>query len=260
MPDRFAEADLSVMARAVAYAAGEPSRLRARGFDGKGSGPFSDYAGYIAGVARIKAMLAPATYDPILFDPPEPTVEFERGVPRLRKVERMVRQVAPLRDCDRFDIASMMVVHQHLHAAPELFSGLVKEKPYSSDVIGCSDAFVIGRELFLSGLHDQGLGYLRVSFMRHPFNSKYELWFRIAEAKVGEPVNRFYSPPTHQADLYLYYRTVSDLQNGSKEAALDRLERALEKDSHNCLANHLLARYFDRPIDERYFFPAPEGM
>ena len=248
------------MARAVAYTAGIPSRLRANGFTEMRSGPFSDYAAYITGVARVKAMLAPATYDPILFDPPEATVEFERGAARLRTVAQMVRQLARLRDCDRFDIASLLVRHQHLRAAPDLFSKLVSEKPYASDVIGCSDSFAIGREFFLLGRPDVGHRYLKISFLRHPFNSKYELWFRIAEEKIGTTADRFYSPPAHQADLYLYLRTVSDLRSGNKEAALDRLERALEKDSHNCLANHLMSRYFDRPIDERYFFPSPEGL
>ncbi len=260
MPDRFAETDLFEMDRAVAFTAADPSRLRAHGFSSDTTGPFSDYAAYLAGVARIKAILSPATYDPVLFDPPRGPVEFSHGVSRLKEVDRIVWQLSPLRDCDRFDIADLMVEHQHLHAAPDLFFELVKEKPFSSDAIACSDAFAIGRELFLMGRHEEGRRYLKISFLRHPFSTEYELWYRIAEEKLGKAGKRFYSPPTHEADLYLYYRTVSDIRSGDKAAALRRLEQAVENDSHNSLARHLLSRYFDRPVDERYFFPAPEGL
>jgi hypothetical protein len=41
---------------------------------------------------------------------------------------------------------------------------------------------------------------------------------------------------------------------------LKRLENALEKDSHDSLATHLLSKYFSRPLDERHFFPAQEGL
>ena len=76
----------------------------------------------------------------------------------------------------------------------------------------------------------------------------------------GNPPTGFYSPACHQPSLNMYYRTLLDLREGNDNAALKRLERALEEDTHDSLAIHLLDRYFGRLLDERYFFSTQEGL
>ncbi len=119
---------------------------------------------------------------------------------------------------------------------------------------------MIGRQLSLLGYHKEAFDYLELAFLRHPFDSEYELWYHITIAKLNRPPTPFYSPPNQQPHLSLYYRTVTDVQNGNEKAAMKRLEKALEKDSRDSLANHLLNRYFNRPLDDRHFFPAQEGL
>ena len=114
--------------------------------------------------------------------------------------------------------------------------------------------------LFLLGYHKEALNYLNIAFLRHPFNAEYELWYQITRAKLKMPPVPFCSPPAMQPDLALYYRTIIDLNDGKAKKSRKRLEKALEKDSHNSLANHLLSKYFSRHIDDRHFSPAQEGL
>jgi len=259
LPDLIVQAELTRVEHAVAFASGPARSLRHLSTD-NGTNPLSDYAGYMRGVASIKAILQPAFYDRRLFVPSAEPASARRGVARLLEVDEIIKLIGPLRDCDRFDIAYLMATHQHVHGAPDLFVRLVAGKPFSSDLVDCGDAFLIGRQLFLLGHHQAASGYLELAFLRHPFNSKYELWHRLAKAKLGMPPTGFLSPPEHQADLHLYYKTVTDIREDRGQAAFKRLKKVLEKDSHDCLANHLLSKYFNMPLDERYFFPAPEGL
>ncbi len=149
---------------------------------------------------------------------------------------------------------------RHVYTAPDLFVRLATKKPASTDLVDCRDAFTIGRQLFLLGYYEEAFRYLELAFFRHPFNSEYELWHHIAMLKIKRVPPGFYSPPDHQPNLFLYYKTISDIENGNPKVALKRLEKALKKDSHDSLVNHLLVKYFHRPLDEKYFFPVQEGF
>jgi tetratricopeptide (TPR) repeat protein len=259
LPDLFAEKDLAEMNRAVAFAS-DPGLSTAPIFVDTQTNLFSEYASYTRAVALIKAMLRPTPYEQNLFSRPPVTMFNLKGIGRIKEIDTLLGRIGTLRDCDRIDIADLLVKNNHVNGAPDLFVRLTTEKIVSSDLIDCHSAFMIGRELFLLGYHEKAFHYLELAFLRHPFNSEYELWHQIAREKLKKPPIPFYSPPEHQPDLYLYYRTLADIRKGHDKAALKRLENALEKDSHDSLAIHLLSKYFNRPLDESHFFPAQEGL
>jgi tetratricopeptide (TPR) repeat protein len=245
--------------RAVAFAA-DPVLSTAPIFIDPPTNLFSEYAGYTRAVALIKALLRPTPYKQNLFSRPAVTSFDRKGIGRLDEIDALVERIGILRDCDRIDIANLLVKNNHVIGAPDLFVRLTAGKPISSDLIDCREAFTIGRKLFLLGYHEAAYSYLELAFLRHPFDSEYEMWHHIAGAKLKKPPAPFYSPPTQQPDLHLYYRTLADIQKGHNKAALKRLEKVLEKDSHDSLATHLLSKYFNKPLDERHFFPAEEGL
>jgi tetratricopeptide (TPR) repeat protein len=259
LPDQFDEKDLAEMNRAVTFAS-DPELATAPVFVDPQTNPLSEYAGYTRAVALMKAMLRPTPYEQNLFSRPVATSLDQKGAGRLREIEELLGRIGTLRDCDRIDVANLLVENNHVNGAPDLFIRLTTERPVSSDVVDCRDAFMIGRKLFLLGYHEKAHRYLKLAFLRHPFDSEYELWYQINRAKGKKPPLPFYSPPDHQPHLHLYYRTLVDIGKGHNEAALKRLENALAKDSHDSLATHLVNKYFSRPLDERQFFPAPEGL
>lgn len=261
LPEQFTKTDLAALDRAVALSADPDSATEKPflfSFDRKN--PFAAFAAYLRIVAAAKAMLVPSPYDQNLFFGPAADSEVPKGPARLREIEALLDRAAPLRDGDRMDIAALMIEHRHDQQAPDLFLRMALEKPFSSDVIDCADAFGIGRRLFLMGRHEAGYRYLRIASKRHPFYSVFEMWRHIALAKLGRPQKDFRIPPARKPDLYRYYQTLVDMQNGDEASARRRLEKALKEDSHDSMARHLLHRYFDAPLDERYFFPAPEGL
>ncbi|MCP3871967.1 MAG: hypothetical protein GY699_02285 [Desulfobacteraceae bacterium] len=220
----------------------------------------SDYAGYLRRVASVKNMLSPTPYKRNrFFRPATPSLDLT-GVDRLKKIDDLIGQIPNLVGRDRIKIAALLAANNHARIAPHLFKRMATEKTVSSDHMGCRDAFLIGRELFLLGYHQKAYRYLELPFLRHPFNSKYELWYHIVREKLTLPPIPFYSPPYHQPDLYLYYQTLVDLRKGHNKRALKRLEDVIEKDSLNSLATHLLSKYFNRPLDDHHFFPTQEGL
>jgi hypothetical protein len=259
LPDLFDKKDLTEMNRAVAFDS-DPVLSTAPIFVDPQTNLFSEYPGYMRAVALIKAMLRPTPYKGNLFSRPAATSFNKKGLGRIKEIEALLGRIGTLRDCDRIDIADLMVRNNHVNGAPDLFIRLTTEKIVATDLIGCRGAFRIGRELFLLGYHENAFRYLELAFLRHPFNSEYELWYHIAREKLKKSPVPFCSPPEHQPDLYLYYQTLADIRKGHDKSALKRLENALEKDSHDSLAAHLLSKYFGRPLDERHFFPAQEGL
>ena len=259
LPKLFSAKDLSEMNRAVAFA-NDPQRHLTPVPGNLTGNPFTAYARYIRTVSHIKALLWPGPYNMNLFSLTEAPPVVTGGLDRLKQIEALLEQIEPIRDSDRVDIAYFLVNYNHVGGAPELFIRLTTGKQISSDLIDCRDGFRIGRELFLLGLHKEAYPYLELAFSRHPFDIESELWYHIARAKLNMPKLPFYSPPEHEPHLYMYYRTLVDMKNGRDKAALNRLEATLENDSHNSLAVHLLSKYFGKPLDERHFFPAQEGL
>jgi hypothetical protein len=259
LPELFAKNDLAAMNRAVNFAS-DPKLSADQAFTDIQTNLPAGYAGYMRTVALIKAMLTPTAYKENLFSPQTAASAGQKGIGRLQEIDALLARIGTLRDCDRVDIAKLLVENNHVNGAPELFIRLTTEKSVSSDLIDCRDSFIIGRQLFLLGIHEQAHRYLEIAFLRHPFDTEYELWHHIAREKLNMPPVPFYSPPDHEPDLHLYYRTLADMRNGNPQRALKRLKNALEKDSHDSLAAHLMSKYFSRPLNERHFLPAPEGL
>jgi hypothetical protein len=259
MPDLFVEEGLREMNRAVTFAT-DPELSTAPIFVDPKTNLLSEYANYTRTVAVIKAMLRPTPYKQNLFSRPVIATLNQKGVGRLEEINQLLGRIGFLRDSDRIDIAELLVENDHVNGAPDLFIRLATERPISSDLIDCSAAFMIGRSLFLLGYHEKAYRYLKLAFLRHPFDSEYELWYQITRVKLEKPPVPFYSPPGHRPYLHLYYRTLVDIGKGRNKVALKRLENALEEDSHDSLATHLLSKYLSRPLDEGQFFPGLEGL
>jgi hypothetical protein len=257
MPDRFDGNGQQEIDRAVA--AGSSSERWATTL---AENPTDDecrtYAFYLRAISHVKSMTKPEGYERNLFS--ETASDGIRGVARLGEIDALLERISPLRDRDRMDIACLLVQNKHVYAAPDLFIKLSSEKPMLSDLIDCHDAFLIGRQLFMLGYHEEAFSYMELAFQRHPFNSEYEQWYHIAMVKLNRQPPPLYSPANHQPYLRLYFQTITDVQNGKEKRARKRLEKVLEKDSHDSLANHLLSKYFSRPLDDRHFFPAEEGL
>lgn len=261
LPEQFPASDLAELDRAVAFAADPQSwSLKFAIPTDERSNPFSAYASYLRTVAAAKSMLKPRPYNQDVFFHTLEDIQAPTGPARLRAIESLIAQAAPLRDSDRMDLAVLLVKHGHDLEAPDLFFEMAAEKPFSSDIIDCADAFRIGRRLFLMGKHEAGNGYLQTASKRHPFYAEFDMWRHIALAKLGRPQENFRTPPERKPDLYRYYQTLVDVQAGDLTTARRRLEKALKEDSHNSMVRHLLHRYCDAPLDDRYFFPAPEGL
>lgn len=261
LPDIITAQSVETMNRAVAE--GE-NNLKATDILKAADSPlefYSGYAGYLNAMAHIQYLLTPSEFaaEPFLQDS-QPATSIKGGMGRIQRVAWILSQLNTLRDEDRMNIAYKLSTNDHVAADPELFIKLAADLPFSSDLVGCSRAFVIGRALYLLGRHQEALDYLTISFYRHPFSSKYEMWYRIALLKLGKPVPPPYSLPSRRPDLHLYYQTMYDMKDNNGEAARKRLEAALEKDSHNILVNQLMHRYFNQPLDGDYFFQASEGL
>jgi len=140
------------------------------------------------------------------------------------------------------------------------FISLAAQKFELSDLLECNQAFRIGRQLYLLGYVKEAYEYLNLAVLRHPFSSEYELWHHISKIKLQLPPSPFISPIHREPALVLYYKTLADLENKHKGNALKRLKQVIKKDSHDSMANHLLNKYFNQPLDERHFFPTPEGL
>jgi hypothetical protein len=259
MPDLFAEEGLRAMDRGVTFAF-DPELSTTPIVVDPQTNLLSEYADYMRTVAVIKAMLRPTPYEENLFLRPVVASLNKKGVGRFKKISELLGRIGLLRDSDRIDIAELLAENDHVSGAPDLFIRLATEEPISSDLIDCSAAFMIGRSLFLLGYHEKAYRYLKLAFLRHPFDSEYELWYHITRVKLEKPPVPFYSPPEHQPYLHLYYRTLVDIAKGRDKAALKRLANALEGDSHDSLATHLLNKYLNEPLDERQFFPGLEGL
>lgn len=259
LPDLSSEDDLEEMNRAAAFAS-DPVLSTSPVFADPQKNLFSEYSGYTRAVALIKAMLRPTPYEENLFSRPAVASFSRKGTGRINEIEALLGRIGTLRDCDRIDIADLLAKNNHVNGAPDLFVRLTTEKIVASDLIGCRSSLRIGRELFLLGYHKEAFRYLELAFLRHPYTPEYELWYHVAREKLKMPPAPFCSPPEHQPDLHLYYQTLVDIRKGRDESALKRLENALDKDSHDSLAIHLLSKYFGRPLDERHFFPAQEGL
>jgi len=222
--------------------------------------PFSDYTAYVKNVSRLKALLKPTETPQNLFPTPGPLTSPGSWSSRMKQFEEILKKADPLRDHDRIALAYILASNDHVHSAPDLFVRLAAKKTLSMDSAACQDSFIIGQQLFLLGHYEEAFNYLELSFFRHPFFSKYEMWYQLATLKLKKTPLDFYSPPAHQPYLNLYYKTISDIESGNSEVALKRLEKAHKKDSHDSLVNHLLHKYFNKPLDEKYFFPVQEGF
>ena len=259
LPDLFAKNDLLEIKQALLFAS-DPAHSTPLTFNAPQNNLFLEYAENKYTIALIKALLEPSGYKENLFFRPIASSFEHKGLARLSEIQRLLDQVKTMRDCDRIDIVSLMVANNHVNGARDLFMRLVSEKICTSDLVDCGDAFNTGREVFLLGYHEKAYDFFNIAYSRHPFNAEYEMWHHITELKLDKPQSQFYSPPWHEPDLYMYYRILKDIQDGDKDSALERLEKALKQDSHNSLAVHLMSKYFDGILDERHFFPSQEGL
>ena len=263
MPELFSGEGLTAVRRAVAGSAGYDG-LQTPGITDRRENDSEEheYADYLRSINQVKALLKPeaSRHQHHLFFKPDDACDDITGLDRLRKIASIIENISPLRDTDRIDIAGLLIKHDHVNTAFDLFKKLLPEIGILSDLMPCNEAFLTGRQLFLLGDYEKAYSYLELAFLRHPFSTKYELWYHIVREKMGKASVRFLSPPWHQKDLYLYYQTLADLRDGRDQKALTRLEKVLEKDSHNSLAIHLLDRYFNRAINQRYYFPTQEGL
>jgi tetratricopeptide (TPR) repeat protein len=222
---------------------------------------FSGYAGYLRAITQIKQLLSRTVLEPAPFlKDTQHLTTIAGGRKRLQRVAWILSQLSTLRDEDRIEIAYKLASGDHVAADPELFIRLAAKQPFSSDLVPCSWAFVIGRSLYLLGKHQEALEYFSIAFYRHPYSSKYEMWYRIALLKLDKPVPPPISPPYQKPDLYLYYLTLQDMKDNKKDDARKRLEEALKKDSHNILANQLMEKYFNQPLEDTFFFKPSEGL
>jgi len=259
LPELFTAGDLAAMHAAVAAIA-NPTSLMAADIAASGDNPIARHADYTRGVAAIRKMLYPARYDAKLFDLSKTNISIPTGIKRFTAIEALIDRIGGLRDIDRVEIANEMVRHNLVRAAPELFLRLTGGNRIACDLIDCSNAQRIGRELLLLGHYEAAYHYLNISFLRHPFATEYDLWLHIAAEKLNKPPEPFLSPPEHEPHLHLYYLTLADIRAGKQAAAKKRLEAALKKDSHDSLAVHLMSKYFDQPLNERQYFPAQKGL
>lgn len=261
LPERFTADNLNAIKTEVAHLGRQQKATDFRSVNDSSLKTYSGYSRYIRAVAHMKHLVKPSEFAPGRFlEDSQMVTPFEGGKKRLQRLAEIRSQLEIIRDEDRMDLAYLLVANDHVAADPELFIGLAADQPFSSDLVNCKDAFVIGRSLFLLGLHQEALSYFTIAFFRHPFSSEYEMWYRIALLKLGKPVPPPYSPPTRQPDLYLYYQTIFDVKNNNGVAAKKRLKAALKKDSHNTLANQLMHKYFQQPLDDEFFFQPSEGL
>ncbi len=258
MPQWAEQGNLDAVKGAIGAVSGK-QRIKKPKPPGEGEGPFMRYANYRLTTAWIKSRLRPRRHGQELFSeagrsPAPPEVDI------LGKIQDLIKKQTPLYESDRLDIAALLAKNNHVKAVPELFVALAAPKPQLSDLIDCSDAFAIGRGLYLLGHGKAAHEYLELAFLRHPYFSEYELWYRISGLKQGLPPSPLLSPLDRKPAPALYYKTLADLRNDNEAGALKRLTKAVKKDSHDIMANHLLDKYFNRPLDTRHFFPTPEGL
>jgi hypothetical protein len=135
-----------------------------------------------------------------------------------------------------------------------------KKPPEFFDKLGCGSGFKIGLQLQLQGHFDLAEPYLRLPYYRHPQSKKYDLWYQINRIKRNLSPLDLQGSMKKEGGLYLYYRTLADLQLENKQEARGRLNQVLKKDRHNSMALHLMAKYFDQPIDTKFYFPNMKGF
>lgn len=257
-PDWVSRENLDAVGNAVGVGSGK-QRIKTPVPPSATADPFLNYANYHLTVAWIKSMLQPREYRDNLFAKPDDSPAVS-GIDLLTGIQSLLRDISPLYESDRLDIADLLVRHNHVTAMPELFIELAAPKPVLSDLIGCQKAFLIGRRLHLLGYLKEAHEYLELAFLRHPFFAEYELWYHISKIKLHLPRSPLLSPLNQEPSMALYYKTIVDLENENSENALKRLKKVVEKDSHDSLANHLLSKYFDQPLNTRHFFSTPEGL
>lgn len=259
MPDRFPADSLEAIRKAVADL-GRPGNAR-QGIQADDQPKlYSAYSSYLHGISLLKDLLQPVELDADTFLNPSHFPGLPAGRERLHRFVETLSRIGPLRDTDRMDLAYQLVIKDHALADPDLFVRLTMAPPASSDLVDCRDAFTIGRRLFLLGHHSEALSYLKIAFLRHPFSAEYEIWYHIALVKMKKNPPHRYAQTGREPNLQLYYQTIVDIENGQTATALKRLEAALAKDSLNSLLNHLLHKYFQRPLDDNYFFHGQEGL
>ncbi|MFZ5570143.1 MAG: hypothetical protein ACOZF0_07045 [Thermodesulfobacteriota bacterium] len=222
--------------------------------------PGSDYARYMRSLVRLYDLISPKNLDFNLLPDPKRFNSAESWPSRLQQAEDLVRAMGGLRDMDRIPMVRYLLDNKLAQSAPGLFMRLAAPAPVSSNMVGCGDAFDIGRRLFLMGHYQEAMDYFVIAHNRHPYDSAYEIWYHLARLKLQRDLPDFRSLPERQPGPWLYYRTLLDIREGKSATARKRLEKAVERDSHDCMANHLLETYFQKPLDERYFFPSPEGL
>ncbi len=220
----------------------------------------SDYARYLQVMVRLNDLITPKRLDFNLFPDPQRFNSDASWADRFQRAEKLIQGLHSLRDMDRMRLAGNLVENNQVDQAPELFLRLALPRPVSTNLVGCCQAFKIGRRLFLMGRYPEAQAYLSISQGRHPFNSEYEIWHHLAGLKQNQVMGPFRSMPEQQPGPWLYYQTLADMQKGKAAAALKRLKKVIARDSHDSMANHLLEKYFQQPVDARYFFPAPEGL
>lgn len=245
---------------AAVAAASRSQRVKAPELSPADKDPFLRYGNYLSAVTWVKSMLQSREYKDNLFVEPDSLPTSADGINLFTRIQSLLQKISPLYERHRLDIAYLLAINNHVGAAPELFIKLAAPKPGLSDLIDCHYAFTIGRQLYLLGHHKEALWYLKLAHLRHPFFAEYELWHQIAKAKLQMAPVPFLSNSNKEPSLTLYYKTIVDLEHGEKKKALKRLQKVLEKDSHDSLANHLLNKYFNQPLNERHFFSTPEGL
>ncbi len=257
IPDHFTASDLKEIEKAVS---GRQRTAMLKTSTDSLENPYTAYSDYVLSLEYLTELLLPAELAADTFlDPASPMV-LPQGKKRLRRFAEVLARIEELRDTDRMDLAYQLVDKDHALSYPELFFEMVKVPPASSDLIDCRDALIIGRCLFLLGHYNEALGYLKIASLRHPFYAENELWYHIALTKTQNKPPSSRALPWREPSLHLYYQTITDIDNGKKEVALKRLEQALTRDSHNSLVNHLMTKYFQRPLNENHFFPVQEGL
>ncbi len=220
----------------------------------------SAYARYLNAVVRLYDLITPKSLDFKLFPDAKQFNSDESWTSRIQRAENLVREMGPFRDMDRIPMAHYLVENNLVDQAPKLFIQLALPQPVSTNMVSCREAFEIGRRLFLMGRYPDALGYLSIAHARHPYNSEYEIWRHLVGLKLNQDMKDFRTLPKQQPGPWLYYRTLSEMQQGKAEAARKRLEKAIERDRYDSMANHLLEKYFQKPLDHTYFFPSPEGL
>jgi len=214
---------------------------------------------YLRSITKIKQLLdsGETDYEAFLSNSRAEVYNWEQ---RIGAVEKIIDAVGELKEKDRFYIGYLLAKERNIQATRNLFLRLTDRPIKLNSMVDCREAYAIGKNLYLLGRYEAAFRYLNLAQARHPLAPNYERWFKIAALKAnGEVLDEPAVTPSDPG-LALYHKTLIDIENGEQDQALERLEAAVETDSHDSMANHLLNRYFGRPLDSTYFFDCPEGL